>query len=343
MGKQRINATDLFLAILAFLLISVSFYQTWIGLEQIFGNASFLIALVLSLLLLFLIWMLRIAKLESRPTSSLVGIYIFIASFCFIANFNALYTRFMKTDIYTSELRDINERFNNLESDVQSKLSYKYNRETAQNIEIKKKQMMEQIKDPGNKGIGTRAQSLIRDIEKLTGQKVDFLTPVGNDYDDLAERMGKQIDNMISDLSPEEKSLKTDINNAVLKWNKKIQDLLLLSKKEKDDISQGLIDESLSDYNKLGIRALTVLGENKFKFIPEISKTQDIGKIGFAFEHAIKNFSMYQFVVLMGCILLDFVIVIIVLLVTPSNGNVSNSASVFNGNKRSGKVLIGKN
>jgi hypothetical protein len=342
MSKKPIQATDLFLAILAFLLISVSFYQTWLGLDQIFGPASFIIALVLSLLLLFLVWMLRVAKTEGRSTSSLVGIYIFIASFCFMANFNALYTRFMRTDIYTTELRDINERFNNLESDVQSKLSYKYNGATAQNIEIKKKQMMEQIKDPGNKGIGTRAQSLIRDIEQLTGQKVDFLTPVRNDYDDLSERMGHQIDNMISDLSPEEKALKTDINNAVLKWNKKIQDLLLLSKKEKDDISQGLIDESLSEYNKLGSRAHAILGEDKFKFTPEVSKTQDVGKIGFAFDHAIKNFGMYQFVVLMGCILLDFVIVIIVLLVTTNNAN-NNTTSVFGGNKRAGKVLIAKN
>lgn len=343
MSKKSIQVTDIFLAILAVLLISVSFYQTWLGLDQIFGPASFIIALVLSFLLLFLIWMIRTAKVEGRTTSNLVGIYLFIASFCFIANFNALYTRFMKTDIYTTELRDINERFNNLEADVQSKLSYKYNKETAQDIEIKKKQMMEQIKDPGNKGIGTRAQSLIRDIEKLTGQKVDFLTPVANDYDDLAERMGLQVDNMISDLSPEEKALKTDINNAVLKWNKKIQDLLLLSKKEKDDLSQGLIDDSLSEYNKLGNRAHSVLGDDKFKFTPEISKTQDVGKIGFAFDHAVKNFGMYQFVVLMGCILLDFVIVIIVLLATPGSGNSSNNSSIFRSSKRNGKVLIAKN
>jgi hypothetical protein len=44
----------------------------------------------------------------------------------------------------------------------------------------------------------------------------------------------------------------------------------------------------------------------------------------------------------MGCILLDFVIVIIVLLVTPSNVNNINT-SVLGGNKRSGKVLIRKN
>jgi hypothetical protein len=341
MSKKSITATDLFLAILAVLLISVSFYQTWLGLSQIFGPASVVIALVLSLLLLFLCWMIRNAKIEGRPTGSLVGIYIFIASFCFIANFNALYTRFMRTDIYTTELRDINEKYNNLETDVQSKLSYKYNKETSQNIEIKKKQLMEQIKDPGNKGIGTRAQSLIRDIEKLTGQKVDLLTPVGNDYEDLAVRMGSQIDNMISDLSPEEKGLKSDINNAVLKWNKKIQDLLLLSKKEKDDISQGLIDESLTEYNKLGNKAHTILGESKFRFEPALSKTQEVGKIGFAFDHAIKNFGMYQFVVLMGCILLDFVIVIIILLVSSPDNKRTNNGSVFTAKK--GKTLIPKN
>lgn len=340
--KKKLTAADLFLAILALLLISVSFYQTWVGLQQIFGNASFVIALVLSLLMLFLIWMIRAAKLEGRSPVSLVWTYVFVASFCFIANFNALYTRFMRTDIYTNELRDINKKFNELEPDIQSKLSYKYNKKTTQNIEIKKKQLMEQIKDPGNKGIGTRAQALIHDIEKLTGQKVDLLTPVQNDYADLAERMGSQIDNMISDLSPEEKALKTDVNDAAQKWNKKIQELLVLSSKEKDELSQGLIDESLNEYNKLGNRAQTILGTEKFKFEPLVSKTQDVGKIGYAFDHAIRNFGMYQFVVLAGCILLDFIILIIVLLVTNPENNSNGNGSVFS-NKHKGRTLIPNN
>jgi hypothetical protein len=153
--------------------------------------------------------------------------------------------------------------------------------------------------------------------------------------------MGSQIDNMISDLSPEERGLKSDVNSAVLKWNKKIQDLLLLSKKEKDDISQGLIDESLTEYNKLGNKAHTILGESKFRFEPALSKTQEVGKIGFAFDHAIKNFGMYQFVVLMGCILLDFVIVIIILLVSSPDNKRTNNGSVFTTKK--GKTLIPKN
>lgn len=159
----------------------------------------------------------------------------------------------------------------------------------------------------------------------MTGQKVDLLTPVGQDYEDLALRMGSQIDNMVMDLSPDERNLKSDINNSVLKWNKKTQEFLALSKKDKDDLAQTLIDNALTDYNKLGSRASNVLGEDKFKFEMLSSKTQDVGKIGYAFEHAIKNFGMYQFVVLAGCILLDFVIVIIILLVTSPDNRTNNS------------------
>lgn len=233
MGKQRIKPADIFLAILALLLISVSFYQTWLGLEQIFGASSFVIALVLSPLLLFLIWMLREAKQNGESTFKLMGIYIFIAIFCFMANFNALYTRFMKTDIFTTELREINDNFNKLEADVNSKFNYKYNKETTQNIEVKKKQLIQQIQDKGNPGFGERSKALIKDIEKLLGQRIDILQVVGKDYEDLAERMGKQIDGMVTDLSPEEAELKSDINKAVLKWNTKVQELYYFQIKKK--------------------------------------------------------------------------------------------------------------
>lgn len=62
--NNKITATDLFLAILAVMLIGVSFYQTWLGLQQIFGGSSFVIALVLSLILLFLLWQIRKAKVN---------------------------------------------------------------------------------------------------------------------------------------------------------------------------------------------------------------------------------------------------------------------------------------
>jgi hypothetical protein len=343
MNKQ-ITPTDLFLAVLALLLISVSFYQTWLGLEQIFGSASFVIALVLSLLLLFLLWVIRNAKLEGKSTTSLIGIYIFIASFCFIANFNALYTRFMKTDIYTTELRSINEKFNNLETAVESNLNYSVaDAKTRQAIRSEINLLKIQITDPKNKGIGAEAKQIISIIEQLLGKKITPLTPISNNpsgYEDLANRMEQQIIEMVYNLTPEEKNIMTDIHNASVKWNTDIQNTLLLPENEINSTAQGQIDKSLTEYNKLGNRANAILGAEKLKFEPVISKTQEVGKIGYAFNHAITNFGMYQFVVFLGCILLDFVIVIIILLITSSENSNHHQGGL---GKRKGKTFIPNN
>ena len=341
--NSKITPTDLFLAILAILLISVSFYQTWLGLEQIFGGSSFVIALVLSLILLFLLWQIRRAKLNGASTASLGWIYFFFALFCFVANFNALYTRFMRTDIYTTELRDINEKFNNLENDVEAKLNYSVtNPKTRQEIVGELNGLRMQITDPKNQGKGQQSNIILSRIESKLGSKLTPLTPISNNaagYSDLADRYEQQIIQKMENLSPDEKKLKDDINNAVLRWNKDIQSLLLLSQKEIDDMAQGQVDKSLTDYNKLGNRAHQILGDDKFKFIPVHSKTQEVGKIGYAFNHAINNFGMFQFVVLAGCLLLDFGIYFIILLMPtePNTGGYNGGVVI---NKRKSKTLI---
>jgi len=340
--RNNITPTEIFLLMLALVLVSVSFYQTWIGLQQIFGPASMPIAFTLSSLLLFLCWQIRNAKLKGQPNTGFLGIYFFIAIFCFMANFNALYTRFMRTDIYSTELRRINASFNSLENDMLTKLNYKYPKETAQEAETLKAQLMAQIQDKGKPGIGTKALELIHSIERLLSVRIDILGAKDNDYQDLAIRMGQQIDGMLSDLSPVEKELKTDVNQSVIKWNGKIKDYLSSSKTEKDSISQELIDNSITDYNKLGERAAAILGADKFKFNELISNTQEIGKIGYAFSHAVNNFGVYQLVVLMGCILLDFFLPIMVLLIIkPSDSRLSVSSA--RGNIRRGNVLLPKN
>lgn len=342
---MKIKATDLFLAVLAIMLIGVSFWQTWLGLSQIFGGASLIIALVLSLLLLFLIWMLRQYKMEGKPTTGLILMYIFIASFCFIANFNALYTRFMKTEIYTTELKKVNDQLNKLEADVDSRLTYSVDAKARQEIISDVNQLMIQIQDPANSGIGPEARAIVSRIEKKLGKSVTPLTPINQTpagYRDLAERMGQQIIDMLEVLNPDERALKSDIDATALKWNKKTQQLIAQSPDVVNSTAVGMIDEMVLDYNKLGNRAETTLGANKYEFEPAKSAAQDVGKIGYAFRHAIDNFGMYQFVVLLGCILLDFGIMIIVLLVaepgSARNGKYNNE-SVF-GNKRKSTTLI---
>jgi hypothetical protein len=345
MKTNSITTTDLFLGILTVLLISVSFYQTWLGLQQIFGGSSLVVALVLSLMLLFLLWQLRVAKTKGHSTTALSWVYFFFASFCFIANFNALYTKFMRTDIYTTELRDINDKFRDLETNIESKLNYSVaDAKTRQAIRSELNLLKIQITDPRNVGIGPEAKQIIGRIEKLIGKQVTPLTPISQTptgYVDLANRMEEQIIQMVYNLTPEEKGLMAEVSNATLKWNKDIQSLLLKSHQDIDDMAQGQIDKALTEYNKLGGKAQSILGDDKFRFEPAQAKTQEVGKIGFAFNHAIKNFGIYQFVVLMGCILLDFGIMIIILLLPADKGNV-NGGSVFV-SRRTGRTLIGNN
>lgn len=337
---MRIKVTDLFLALLAIMLVSVSFWQTWLGLSQIFGSASFVIALVLSLLLLFLIWLLRAAKIKGESTKGLVWIYIFIASFCFIANFNALYTRFMKTEIYSTELKNIDDKFNILQADVEKRLTYSVDPKVRQEIMGDVRQLVLQIEDPKNQGIGPEARAIITRIEKKLGKPITPLTPTDqtpSGYKDLAERMANQIMGLMEVLNPEEKELKESVDNAVSKWNKKTQQLLAGTADDINKSAVAQIEEEVQDYNKLGSKAESVLGQEKYQFEPMKSSAHDVGKIGYAFKHAIDNFGMYQFVVLAGCILLDFVIVIIVLLVTETTGEKRNSSPI---GKRKGNTLI---
>jgi len=342
--KTKITATDLFLGILAVMLIGVSFYQTWLGLQQIFGGSSFVIALVLSLILL-LLWQIRRAKTSGQSPSSLSWIYFFFASFCFVANFNALYTRFMRTDIYTTELRNVNEKFSALETDVESKLNYSVpDAKTRQAIRSELNLLKIQISDPKNVGIGPEARQIIARIEKMIGKKVTPLTPVSetpDGYADLADRMEEQIVQMVYNLTPEEKNLMSDINNASVRWNKEIQNLLQMNPDVINLMAQGQIDKSLTEYNRLGSKAESILGKDKLKFEPTHSETQEVGKIGYAFSHAIKNFGMFQLVVLAGCILLDFGIMFIILLMpTETNRNTANSSESIFTSKRSGKTII---
>lgn len=338
---MRIKATDVFLAILAIMLVSVSFWQTWLGLSQIFGEASFIIALVLSLLLLFLCWLLRDAKIKGKSTRGLIGIYIFIASFCFIANFNALYTRFMKTEIYTNELKRVNDKFNELQADVDSRLTYTVDTKTRQEIIGEVNQLVIQIEDPKNQGIGPEARAIIKRIETKLGKPITPLTPINQTpegYKDLAERMATQILTMIEVLNPEEKRLKDNVDAAVLKWNRETQKLLSASNEVINSSAVGQLEEEILEYNKLGNQAENVLGHSKYKFENLKSTAHDVGKIGYAFKHAIQNFGMYQFVVLAGCILLDFVIVIIIILVTETK--IGNRDDNIYQNQNNGNTLI---
>ena len=74
----------------------------------------------------------------------------------------------MRTDIFTTELRDINDKFSDLETNVESKLNYSVaDAKTRQAIRSELNLLKIQINDPKNIGIGPEARQIIGRIEKM--------------------------------------------------------------------------------------------------------------------------------------------------------------------------------
>ena len=338
--NSRITATELFLGVLALLLVGVSFWQTWLGLGQIFGNASLPVALVLSLVMLFLIWKISQKKKQGESAGKFLRLYLFFASFCFIANFNAIYTKFQKELIYKDEVKRLNAKFSALQSEIDGLFVYTIDNNKKQEVLSLVDQLKLQIQDPANKGIGPESRAIISRIENILGKKLTLLTPETNTeegYRDLSERMEKQVYDMISRLTPEQQELKEKVGEAVVRWNENTVQLLSSSKNSYNKFAIQ-IDQMVIEYNNLGKEAEQILGKNKYKFKEIKSEAQEVGKIGYAFKHAFRdNFGIYTIVVLLGCILLDFGIVYIELLTTEEDKN-NNRNNVFSKNR--GKTII---
>ncbi len=339
--NSRITATELFLGVLALLLVGVSFWQTNVGLDQIFGNASLPVALVLSLVMLFLIWKISQKKKQGESAGKFLRIYLFFASFCFIANFNAIYTKFKGDLIYKDEIKRLNAKFSALQSNIDGLFVYTIDNNKKQEVLSLVDQLKLQIQDPANKGIGPESRAIISRIENILGKKLTLLTPETNTeegYRDLSERMEKQVYDMISRLTPEQQELKEKVGEAVVRWNENTVQLLSAPKNTDSKLFVIKIDQMVIEYNNLGKEAEQILGKNKYKFKEIKSEAEEVGKIGYAFKYGFRdNFDIYTILILLVCILLDFGIVYIVLLTTEEDKN-NNRNNVFSKNR--GKTII---
>lgn len=191
--------------------------------------------------------------------------------------------------------------------------------------------MKNQIVNEGDPGIGPKARGILNDLQKLTRKGFTILRANSNDFHDLALRMDKQVEDVVYGLSPAEKELRKSIGGASFRWNKEIENTLRLPQNQLNNVAQGHIIKALTEYNKLGNEAQTILGVEKLKFTTAISETDEIDKLSFSIRHAIKNFGISQFVVLAGCVLLDFVIVIIILFATTPRENSTDRSVIRKG------------
>ncbi len=343
--KSTISSTDVLLSVLALLLVGVSFWQTFLGLDQLFGKASLFIALILALLLLYLAYTIRQHKKAGKSVVGLSFTYCFVALFCFAANFNAIYTRFMKKEIYLEEMTRVRDTFPDMVNQVEAQLNYNYDPKVRADIRDLQTQLRIQIVDPQNAGIGPEARKLITKIEGKLGKTLTPLTPKSKDvegYKDLARRMSDQISDLIDNLSQEERDLQAENKKKSAMVTKQLNegidnvDFYIDSDDGKSLFNK--INQAIASYNSQGRKSEIILN-GKYQHQVLTTDISQVGKISYTFRHAFEYFGITTMLVLAGCLLLDFMLLLLVLLLSDQERS-NNTAEPAYRNVNRGRTII---
>jgi hypothetical protein len=96
------------------------------------------------------------------------------AVFCFFGNFNAIYSRYNRDELFKKELEKHRQELTAITtSSIEALLKVDTVSSGLQKrVESLKGQLIMQINDPANLGLGIRANSLITEIETELGQKL---------------------------------------------------------------------------------------------------------------------------------------------------------------------------
>ncbi len=320
-NKQNNNSggAGMFLIISLFFL-GISVYQTGLGFEQMFGNLSWIMSFGIGILMLFLAFEMR--KRKKRGESAIMPLvgYFVLAIFSFIGNFNALYTRFNKAELYKTELQQHKTELTGVVTASKDALN---NLDPASiklksDIEELKGQLKMQILDPANPGIGKRARKLIGDIETLLGTR---LTTFSGTPDQLATSYSRNIDEI----------LKTRMNKGKLSGAKElILEIEQLQASVEPTIIEALKPGSILEkgqeanfkvvdiINEIGTKTKEFLGnQSSYNYDMSEFQNQEVGKLSHSFASAFngKN-TAAAMIILIAAIFIDAVVPFIVFVST---------------------------
>lgn len=295
MPNQASNSNvleNLILIILAFICVSISFIQTARGYDELAGPIfNWAFSIVISLFILLLNYRFRDHLRKGITILGILAFYLVVTSFSFAGNFNAFYSQFMQKELYENELKDFRAK---LEGIQQKSVTALNNSNDSEEIRAKvlplKRALVEQIKNPGNPGMGQKAKSLLTELEGLLGTTITILQ--GSNYEETAKLMGDQVENILNDQLT---ALTGDTDRLVAKIN-------LMADSIKPEIDQTLADNQLLQeggkailtntariHNTIGELTMNTLGPNQFTYEPVQSRHAQVGKISHSFQSAMRG------------------------------------------------------
>jgi len=289
--KQNSRFELIIIALVAFVCLGISFYQTTLGYKEAFGSIliSGAFALVVVSLLFYLNFRLRAARRNSLGAGAIGGILTlyFIFTFAsFAGNFNAFYTNFMKDELVKTELVQKRDNLNKLQEDAKAALSSQ--EALRPKIEGLTVQLESQIRNPSEPGCGEKCEKILSQIEGLLDTPITRLK--GDNKEMLIREykkiIAKELDVRLRVVNDESrKELISQINKEAAALKPKMEDAL-----QNPSVSGiATLKEIVDKYKEIGNKTKKLVGES-FKYDEEIKvENEEIGKISQTFSSASKN------------------------------------------------------
>lgn len=282
------NGAGLFL-VLTFVFLSISVWQTSQGYQLMFGTQlAWVFSFAIGLMMLFLSFEMRKRRLRGQSAlGPLIG-YIACAIFCFFGNFNAIYSRYNRDELFKKELQKHRQQLTAVSTSAISALQKADT--SADHMERRvqelKGQLLMQIRDPANQGLGTRAREVIGEIEAALGQK---LTVFSGTPGQLSGSYASNIDHILLTRLNNSKKKNADQMIQDIRIQKDSLDLLIMAALKPQNISssgQDVIFKTVDAINNIGEKTRTFLGGSTFTFKNAEFENQEIGKISHTFASA---------------------------------------------------------
>jgi len=292
-GKGSNALENLVLIVLALICVSISFIQTARGYDELAGPVfNWAFSIVISLFILLLNFRFRDHLRKGLAIAGILVFYLIVTSFSFAGNFNAFYSQFMQKELYEDELKNFRA---DLEGVQQKAITALDNSNNADEVRSKvmplKRALEEQIKNPGNPGLGEKARSLITEIEQVLGTSITLLQ--GRSYEETATLMGDQIENVLNDqlgaLTADTDRVITRINTMADSIKPQIDVALMEGGQVLEDNGKELLNETARIHNTIGELAMATLGPDQFTYEAIQSKNAQVGKISHSFQSAMRG------------------------------------------------------
>lgn len=286
--QQAPNGSGMFL-VLTFVFLSISIWQTARGYQLMFGKElAWVFSLAIGLMMLFLSLEMRKRKLKGQNAMGpLIG-YIACAVFCFFGNFNAIYSRYNREELFKNELEKHRQQLTAISTAAITALG-KADTSAAHlqsKVQELKGQLLMQIKDPANSGLGTRAKEIIMAIENNLGQK---LTVFSGSPVQLAGSYTANIDHILTARMANSRKKTADQMIADMTVQKDTLDAIIMTALKPQNISsmgQDAIFKTVDAINNIGEKTKNFLGAAQFSYVPAEFENQEIGKISHTFASA---------------------------------------------------------